>query len=142
MSANSTMDEKVHNVTGQPDVETPSEENSVKEVPIDTTNDYPEGGLRAWLVVAGASGVMFSTMGYGNAFGYVWILTLRHYLIQDSVYQEYYSTHQLSHESPSAISWIGSLQIFFLFMSNAFGGPLFDRFGEFVSLVRSLQDEC
>lgn len=51
-----------------------------------------------------------------------------------SVYQEYYQTHQLSHESPSTISWIGSLQIFFLFGGNCFGGPLFDRFGAKVHL--------
>jgi MFS family permease len=38
-------------------------------------------------------------------------------------------SHQLSSESPSSISWIGSLQIFFLFMGNLFGGPLFDRYG-------------
>lgn len=30
---------------------------------------YPEGGLRAWAVAMGAAGVLFSTMGYVNAFG-------------------------------------------------------------------------
>ena len=39
--------------------------------PEETT--FPEGGARAWLVVLGASGVLFSTFGYANAFGYVWI---------------------------------------------------------------------
>jgi hypothetical protein len=31
--------------------------------------------------------------------------------------------------SPSTISWIGSLQAFFLFTGTVFGGPLFDRYG-------------
>jgi len=46
-----------------------------------------------------------------------------------SVFQEYYQTHQLRHETPSAISWIGSLQTFFLFGGSLVGGPLFDRYG-------------
>jgi MFS family permease len=50
-------------------------------------------------------------------------------LIRNRVYQEYYATHQLKHETQSSISWIGSLQIFFLFGGALFGGPLFDRFG-------------
>lgn len=45
------------------------------------------------------------------------------------VLQEYYQTHQLRSETPSAISWIGSLQMFFLFGSALIGGPLFDMFG-------------
>ncbi|KAK0108679.1 hypothetical protein ONS95_003471 [Cadophora gregata] len=75
--------------------------------------DFPEGGLRAWLVVAGASGVLFCGFGYANAFG---------------VYQEYYQRHQLRNESPSTISWIGSLQIFFVFSGNLVGGPMFDTY--------------
>ena len=49
------------------------------------------------------------------------------------VYEEYYQTHQLHHQTPSAISWIGSLQVFFLFGGSLFGGPLFDQFGAKVS---------
>ena len=37
--------------------------------------------------------------------------------------------NQLSSETPSAISWIGSIQVFFLLGGTCFGGPLFDRFG-------------
>ena len=32
---------------------------------------FPEGGLRAWSVAIGCSGVLFSTFGYVNAFGYL-----------------------------------------------------------------------
>jgi MFS family permease len=91
-------------VKGEPAVELPTQQQAA----------FPDGGARAWLVAAGAAGVLFSTFGYANAFG---------------VYQEYYQTNQLRNESPSAISWIGSLQVFFLLSGNLFGGPLFDRFG-------------
>jgi MFS family permease len=51
------------------------------------------------------------------------------FLIIHSVLQEYYQAHQLSAESTSAISWIGSLQVFFLLAGGLVGGPLFDRYG-------------
>jgi len=47
----------------------------------------------------------------------------------DSIFQNYYLTHQLSNETPSQIAWIGSLQVFLLLSGNIIGGPLFDRFG-------------
>lgn len=50
--------------------------------------------------------------------------------MQYRFYQEYYQSHQLSGETPSAISWIGSLQGFFIFSGSLVGGPLFDRYGE------------
>lgn len=53
--------------------------------------------------------------------------------MRGSVYQEYYQSHQLQHKSPSDISWIGSMQVFFLFGSGLVGGPLFDQFGEKVN---------
>ncbi|CZR68581.1 related to monocarboxylate transporter [Phialocephala subalpina] len=77
-------------------------------------SDFPEGGARAWGVVAGTTGVIFCSLGYCNAFG---------------IFQNYYLANQLSNKTPSQISWIGSLQIFFLLSGNVIGGPLFDRFG-------------
>ncbi|KFY71645.1 hypothetical protein V499_08179 [Pseudogymnoascus sp. VKM F-103] len=76
---------------------------------------FPEGGARGWATAAGAAGVLFCTFGYINTFGF---------------YQEYYQRHQLSGETPSAISWIGSVQGFFIFSGSLVGGPLFDRYGE------------
>lgn len=52
------------------------------------------------------------------------------------VYQAYYQSHQLSTESSSTISWIGSLQVFFLYAGGAIGGPLFDRYGGLVRFPR------
>ncbi|KAL4922782.1 major facilitator superfamily domain-containing protein [Aspergillus aurantiobrunneus] len=76
--------------------------------------DYPDGGSRAWSVALGTAGVMFCTLGYVNSWG---------------VYQAYYHVNQLNGETMSAVSWIGSLQSFFIFGSSLVGGPLFDRYG-------------
>ncbi|PQE15489.1 riboflavin transporter MCH5 protein [Rutstroemia sp. NJR-2017a WRK4] len=97
------VEEKVSDETGE-----------TGETPSAAMMTFPDGGARAWAVTAGAAGLLFCTFGYINAFG---------------VYQEYYQSHQLKHRSPSDISWIGSLQVFFLFSGSAIGGPLFDRFG-------------
>ncbi|KAK4937113.1 hypothetical protein LTR10_022165 [Elasticomyces elasticus] len=77
----------------------------------------PDGGLEAWLVAAGAACVLFSTLGYVNAFG---------------VFQEYYMTHQLRDKSPDDVAWIGSLTAFLQFAIGAVSGPLFDRYGPWI----------
>lgn len=75
----------------------------------------PEGGLRAWLVAGGGATIFFCTLGFANSFG---------------AFVEYYSTHQLSTESESKISWIGSLAAFLQFFTGMVSGPMFDRYGE------------
>lgn len=49
---------------------------------------FPDGGLQAWAVVAGAFCVLFCTFGYLNAYGYVlqtkyliYLIYLIYYLI-------------------------------------------------------------
>lgn len=76
-----------------------------------------ESNLRSFGVVAGAACIFFCTLGLSNSFG---------------TFEEYYLTHQLSSESPSVISWIGSLQSFLQFFTGMLGGPLFDRYGSMV----------
>ncbi|KAI0900683.1 MFS general substrate transporter [Annulohypoxylon nitens] len=88
--------------------------NNATTTDIKNLNEAPDGGLRAWLVTAGACCVFFSALGFSNAFG---------------VFQEYYMTHQLKDQSPDKVAWIGSLAVFLQFMSGNMGGPLFDRFG-------------
>jgi len=65
----------------------------------------PDGGRNAWTQVAMAHLVSFNTWGYANSFG---------------VFQTYYVTEW--GYSRSAVSWIGSMQIFFLFFLGAFSG--------------------
>ncbi|EXJ83522.1 hypothetical protein A1O1_07145 [Capronia coronata CBS 617.96] len=81
--------------------------------------EYPEGGGRAWLVVLGCFCVMFYTFGYLNAFG---------------VYETYYLRETLHEYTPSTISWIGSLQVFFQFAAGIIAGPLTDLWGPRVVL--------
>lgn len=87
-----------------------------KECPVPVTplipkDEYPDGGLRAWLVVFGAACSTFSTFGYVNSWG---------------VFQSYYSEELLRDQSPSSIAWIGSMQYALVFIPALPIGRLFD----------------
>jgi hypothetical protein len=69
----------------------------------------PDGGLNAWVQVAMGWLIIFVTWGYVNSFG---------------SFQAYYT--QVLPESPSTISWIGSIQVFLTFFIGAFSGRLLD----------------
>ena len=75
---------------------------------------YPEGGLKAWLVVLGSFCGLFAGLGLMNTIG---------------VYQAYLSTHQLAHYSESSIGWISSVYVFLSFGCGLVIGPVFDRHG-------------
>lgn len=132
VAANDTGPDIEMNKTGK-DVAPSVEEGSGDEKPaaqLPPHMVFPEGGARAWGVALGTAGVLFCTFGYANAFGYDrHLFAFGSFLTASSVYQEYYQTNQLRYESPSTISWLGSIQIFFLFGGTLFGGPLFDRYG-------------
>lgn len=51
-----------------------------------------------------------------------------------SIYQQWYSEHQLKSYTLSDISWIGSVQIFLNFAGGLIGGPVLDRYGSVVSI--------
>ncbi|KAL9019475.1 MAG: hypothetical protein Q9185_003267 [Variospora sp. 1 TL-2023] len=65
---------------------------------------FPDGGLDAWLAVSGA----FCCIG---------------------VFQAYYQANQLSEYSPSTVSWIPSLTVFFMFAGGPFWGKVYDNHG-------------
>jgi MCP family monocarboxylic acid transporter-like MFS transporter 10 len=73
--------------------------------------NFPDGGLRAWLVVLGTSLTLFSTVGFVNTWG---------------VFQAYYETTYLKETSASSIAWIGSIQYFLVYVPSLFSGRLFD----------------
>ncbi|KAA8574599.1 hypothetical protein EYC84_006041 [Monilinia fructicola] len=73
--------------------------------------DIPNGGLLAWLQVVGSFFLFFNSWGIVNMFG---------------AFQTFYESDLLSHESPSNISWIGSIQAFLLLLIGVITGPLFD----------------
>ncbi|GAA5996083.1 hypothetical protein JCM5350_007007 [Sporobolomyces pararoseus] len=74
-------------------------------------DEYPDGGLRAWLVVAGAWAVSFATWGYVNSFG-----VLLSYTIENS----------LADYTESEIAWIGSFQIAAVLFTAVLSGKAFD----------------
>ncbi|KAF7297970.1 MFS domain-containing protein [Mycena chlorophos] len=74
--------------------------------------EYPDGGLRAWLIVVGAAFITFSTFGYVNSWG---------------VFQAYYQETLLQDTSPSNIAWIGSIQYALVFIPALVTGHAFDR---------------
>ncbi|KAI4263074.1 MAG: hypothetical protein L6R42_001768 [Xanthoria sp. 1 TBL-2021] len=75
---------------------------------------YPEGGLRAWLVVLGSFSGMLASFGLMNIVG---------------TFQAYLTTHQLANESPSTVGWIFSIYVFLAFGCGLQIGPIFDRKG-------------
>ncbi|KAH8660244.1 putative MFS monocarboxylate transporter [Xylariales sp. PMI_506] len=92
-----------------------STENSLQ-----TIGECPDGGFRAWSITIAAAGNTFCCLGWMYSYG---------------VLQAYYENHQLSDRSPSEISWIGSLQIFFMFACSLVSGPIFDRIGAVVCVL-------
>ena len=95
-----------------PEAPIPSEKTGQQEEADE--DKYPEGGLRAWLVVLGAFSGMTASFGNLNSTG---------------TFQAYVSTHQLAHESPGAIGWIFSLYAFLTFFCGVQIGPIFDAYG-------------
>jgi MFS family permease len=75
-------------------------------------NSQPNGGLWAWLQVAGGFCIFFNTWGVLNTFG---------------IFQTYYETGALFNESSSNISWIGSLQAYCVMIVGLISGPVYDR---------------
>ena len=85
-----------------------------QSLPHSNEESYPEGGVRAWLVVFGSFSGMTASFGLMNTIG---------------TFQAYISTHQLSSYSPSAVGWIFSLYVFLGFFCGVQIGPVFDAKG-------------
>ncbi|KAK4213924.1 MFS general substrate transporter [Rhypophila decipiens] len=77
-------------------------------------SQIPDGGKQAWLVVLGAWCVSFCSYGWINSIG---------------TFQEYYQSGPLKEYSASQISWIPSLQIFFMSFVGPVIGRVYDRYG-------------
>ncbi|KAL8923077.1 MAG: hypothetical protein Q9172_003287 [Xanthocarpia lactea] len=96
--------------------EIPSASTKPHRYPFESQSEdtFPEGGLRAWLVVLGSFSGMLASFGLMNTVG---------------TFQAYLSTHQLVNESPSAVGWIFGIYIFLAFGCGLQIGPIFDRKG-------------
>jgi len=81
---------------------------------IDPVDEYPEGGREAWLVVLGAWLGLFCTFGLVTCVG---------------IFLDYYHSGPLAQNSPSEISWITSMQVFFQVGGSAIWGRYYDSYG-------------
>lgn len=106
-ATNSLANEKTHECS---DSESSIDEKSYNE----TEDDFPEGGLEAWLVVLG------SFCGFVPCFGLMNI---------GGVIESYVQDNQLQNQFSSTIGWIFSLNFFITFSSCIFSGTYFDRNG-------------
>jgi hypothetical protein len=75
---------------------------------------YPEGGVKAYLVVFGSWCTFFAPLGIVNAL---------------AIFQDYISEDQLSSYGPSQIGWIFSLYAFLTFSCGIYIRPIFDVHG-------------
>ncbi|KAJ4326395.1 hypothetical protein N0V94_000070 [Neodidymelliopsis sp. IMI 364377] len=71
----------------------------------------PDGGLHAWLKVFGGFMIYINIWGFTLSYG---------------AFQAYYKSDLLSSSTPSAISWIGTVQAWLLIFFGVLSGPLFD----------------
>ncbi|SPC65570.1 related to Monocarboxylate transporter 1 [Ustilago sp. UG-2017b] len=74
----------------------------------------PDGGLQAWLVVAGTFILIMTNFGLLTSYG---------------VFQTFYLSHQLIHTPSSTVSWIGSLQTFMILGGSFVFGKFSDDYG-------------
>ncbi|KAH6972872.1 major facilitator superfamily domain-containing protein [Ilyonectria sp. MPI-CAGE-AT-0026] len=92
-------------------MKTESEFTPSTTLPPPQPNNDAEGGVLAWLQVAGCFCLYWNSLGLINTFG---------------VFQTFYENHLLTNMSSSDISWIGSIQMFFLMSVGIIIGPLYD----------------
>lgn len=76
--------------------------------------EYPEGGLRAWLVVFGSFCGMVAGFGYMNTIG---------------IFHAYLGNNQLADYGEQAIGWVFSVYVFLSFFCGVQIGPVFDAHG-------------
>lgn len=90
----------------------PDAEKAVKPPGAYDASTIPNGGLQAWLQVAGGFSLFFNTFGLLNTFG---------------IFQTYYESGALFTASSSNIAWIGSIQSFLILSIGCVTGPVYDR---------------
>ena len=76
--------------------------------------DFPEGGLRAWSVVAGAFLVLFPSFGF---------------MVSIGTLQNYWQRHQLRDYTVRDVGWIPSVFVYLALGLGIWVGPVFDRHG-------------
>lgn len=100
------------------------EKSQTPKIEVDLDKDdgifIPDGGVKAWMNLAGAFCGLTGCMGIMNSNGAV---------------QEYISQNVLPHDSQATIGWIFSLFNFTCFGTLLFVGPLFESYGSRKCLI-------
>ncbi|CAI6334352.1 unnamed protein product [Periconia digitata] len=81
---------------------------------------FPDGGLQAWLVVAGGFCAIFASFGWINCIG---------------IFQNYYQSNLISSYSSSSVAWVPSTESFMMFFWGPVAGKLTDFWGPRVPIV-------
>ncbi|KAL4909569.1 hypothetical protein BDW74DRAFT_187630 [Aspergillus multicolor] len=92
----------------------PTEPSTPLVDPNNNDDDFPDGGVRSWLVVLGSFFLLMASYGLMNSVG---------------VLQSYLETHQLSSYSTRDVGWISGVFTFVSLILGVFVGPLFDAYG-------------
>lgn len=107
--------------TERPPSDATSLRNTVSRVTTDAEgNTYPEGGLRAWLVVLGSFMGFFGSLGLINSIG---------------TFEAFIKEHQLKEVTSGKVGWIFGVYIFLTFLFGVQIGPLFDARGPFLLML-------
>ena len=77
--------------------------------------DFPEGGWRAWLVVAGSFCIIFGTFGLLSSVG---------------IFQAYWQENQLKAYTSRDVGWIAAVNVFLNLFLGVQVGVTFDRYGK------------
>ncbi|PVH14225.1 uncharacterized protein CXQ87_002352 [Candidozyma duobushaemuli] len=111
-------EETIEPVTSFSPTDTPlqidEQENVFANLKPQPNDHFPDGGLKAWLVVLGSFIGLVINFGFLNAVGAI---------------QAYVSNHQLAGEKVSSVSWVFSIYMCLPFFLGAFVGPVFDSRG-------------
>lgn len=100
--------------------DTQTQTNPEPSSPTVKPGDPPDGGLQAWMIVAGGWCANFVSVGWNNSVG---------------IFQTIYEKELLSSYSSSSIGWINSLQAFVMFASAPVFGKIFDSYGPRYSMI-------
>jgi hypothetical protein len=116
----SSDSEAVNRDDGNMEADLADESGHTVHSPLPGSDEPPDGGIVAWLVVFGAWCTSFCSFGWINS-KYKGRLLVDYMVYIDysaclgmGIFQEYYQEELLRQYSPSTISWIPSLQAFFI----------------------------
>ena len=81
--------------------------------------DFPEGGLRAWLVILGSFSIISGTFGLLSSVG---------------IFSAYWQQNQLKEYTSRDIGWIAAVNVFLNLFLGVQIGPMFDKYDSLLTI--------